>query len=182
RTKVVAVRGSGWQWRRLEEDGGFREHSTIAITSSIRSITNVADLLMAAWMYDLETACLFTFSACCIFIVCLVSATLPNEILEMTSKFMTDRVRILVKRDELILEVLMIIGGKCYISLSQDAKDDQFGALLEELSSWLLLTTYGKEVFCNIVCTKKTTQQADYRSGVKTISSSGKDGSSMGHS
>lgn len=37
--------------------------------------------------------------------VCLVSATLPNEILEMTSKFMTDPVRILVKRDELTLEV-----------------------------------------------------------------------------
>ncbi|KAK1408764.1 hypothetical protein QVD17_40796 [Tagetes erecta] len=36
--------------------------------------------------------------------VCLVSATLPNEILEMTSKFMTDPVRILVKRDELTLE------------------------------------------------------------------------------
>ncbi|CAK9140752.1 unnamed protein product [Ilex paraguariensis] len=36
--------------------------------------------------------------------VVLVSATLPNEILEITSKFMTDPVRILVKRDELTLE------------------------------------------------------------------------------
>lgn len=36
--------------------------------------------------------------------VVLISATLPNEILEMTSKFMTDPVRILVKRDELTLE------------------------------------------------------------------------------
>ena len=36
--------------------------------------------------------------------VILISATLPNEILEMTSKFMTDPVRILVKRDELTLE------------------------------------------------------------------------------
>ncbi|XP_071689830.1 eukaryotic initiation factor 4A-III homolog B-like [Rutidosis leptorrhynchoides] len=36
--------------------------------------------------------------------VCLVSPTLSNEILEMTSKFMTDPVRILVKRDELTLE------------------------------------------------------------------------------
>ncbi|XP_060959131.1 eukaryotic initiation factor 4A-III homolog A-like [Cannabis sativa] len=36
--------------------------------------------------------------------VCLISATLPHEILEMTSKFMTDPVRILVKRDELTLE------------------------------------------------------------------------------
>lgn len=37
--------------------------------------------------------------------VCLISATLPNEILEMTKLFMTDPVRILVKRDELTLEV-----------------------------------------------------------------------------
>ena len=33
--------------------------------------------------------------------VCLISATLPHEILEMTSKFMSDPIRILVKRDEL---------------------------------------------------------------------------------
>jgi len=36
--------------------------------------------------------------------VVLISATLPGEILEMTRKFMTDPVRILVKRDELTLE------------------------------------------------------------------------------
>lgn len=36
--------------------------------------------------------------------VILLSATLPHEILEMTSKFMTDPIRILVKRDELTLE------------------------------------------------------------------------------
>jgi len=36
--------------------------------------------------------------------VVLVSATLPHEILEMTQKFMTDPIRILVKRDELTLE------------------------------------------------------------------------------
>jgi superfamily II DNA/RNA helicase len=36
--------------------------------------------------------------------VVLVSATLPREVLEMTHKFMTDPVRILVKRDELTLE------------------------------------------------------------------------------
>ena len=38
--------------------------------------------------------------------VLIVSATLPNEILEMTSKFMTDPVRVLVRRDELTLEVI----------------------------------------------------------------------------
>ena len=36
--------------------------------------------------------------------VVLISATLPVEILEMTRKFMTDPVRILVKRDEITLE------------------------------------------------------------------------------
>ena len=36
--------------------------------------------------------------------VVLLSATLPNDVLEMTTKFMTDPVRILVKRDELTLE------------------------------------------------------------------------------
>ncbi|XP_028409723.1 eukaryotic initiation factor 4A-III [Dendronephthya gigantea] len=36
--------------------------------------------------------------------VILISATLPHEILEMTSRFMTDPIRILVKRDELTLE------------------------------------------------------------------------------
>ena len=34
----------------------------------------------------------------------LVSATLPHEILEITHKFMTEPVRVLVKRDELTLE------------------------------------------------------------------------------
>lgn len=36
--------------------------------------------------------------------VVLISATMPGEILEMSAKFMTDPVRILVKRDELTLE------------------------------------------------------------------------------
>ncbi|GFH05600.1 ATP-dependent RNA helicase, partial [Haematococcus lacustris] len=37
-------------------------------------------------------------------LVVLVSATLPAEVLEMTNKFMTDPIRVLVKRDELTLE------------------------------------------------------------------------------
>jgi ATP-dependent RNA helicase len=37
--------------------------------------------------------------------VVLVSATLPNEVLQMTQQFMTDPIKILVKRDELTLEV-----------------------------------------------------------------------------
>jgi len=36
--------------------------------------------------------------------VVLLSATLPQDVLEMTSRFMTDPIRILVKRDELTLE------------------------------------------------------------------------------
>ena len=36
--------------------------------------------------------------------VVVLSATLPYDILEMTTKFMTDPIRILVKRDELTLE------------------------------------------------------------------------------
>ncbi|XP_065882309.1 eukaryotic initiation factor 4A-III-like [Dysidea avara] len=36
--------------------------------------------------------------------VVLVSATLPHEVLEITTKFMTDPIRVLVKRDELTLE------------------------------------------------------------------------------
>ena len=36
--------------------------------------------------------------------VVLVSATLPHEVLEMTHKFMTEPLRVLVKRDELTLE------------------------------------------------------------------------------
>jgi ATP-dependent RNA helicase len=36
--------------------------------------------------------------------VVLVSATLPQEVLEMTNKFMNDPIRVLVKRDELTLE------------------------------------------------------------------------------
>lgn len=36
--------------------------------------------------------------------VVIVSATLPHEVLEITHKFMTDSIRILVKRDELTLE------------------------------------------------------------------------------
>src|SRR4051812_42909433 len=36
--------------------------------------------------------------------VVLVSATMPNDVLDITTKFMNDPVRILVKRDELTLE------------------------------------------------------------------------------
>jgi superfamily II DNA/RNA helicase len=46
--------------------------------------------------------------------VVLVSATLPHEVLEMTGKFMTDPLRVLVKRDELTLEgIKQFFVGAC---------------------------------------------------------------------
>ena len=46
--------------------------------------------------------------------VVLVSATLPHEVLEITSKFMTDPLRVLVKRDELTLEgIKQFFVGAC---------------------------------------------------------------------
>ncbi|ORX89970.1 P-loop containing nucleoside triphosphate hydrolase protein [Neocallimastix californiae] len=44
--------------------------------------------------------------------VVLLSATLPNDILEMTSKFMTDPIRVLVKRDELTLEAVIFCNTR----------------------------------------------------------------------
>lgn len=41
--------------------------------------------------------------------VVILSATLPHDVLELTSKFMTDPIRILVKRDELTLEGTLYI-------------------------------------------------------------------------
>ncbi|KAM4642177.1 eukaryotic initiation factor 4A-III-like [Discoglossus pictus] len=52
--------------------------------------------------------------------VCLISATLPQEILEMTNKFMTDPIRILVKRDELTLEGM---GGA---TMNEDSESAMF--------------------------------------------------------
>ena len=41
---------------------------------------------------------------CCVQVV-LVSATLPVEVLDMTNKFMNEPLKVMVKRDELTLEV-----------------------------------------------------------------------------
>jgi len=48
--------------------------------------------------------------------VCLFSATMPPEILELTKKFMRDPVRILVKKDELTLEGI----NQFYVPLERD--------------------------------------------------------------
>ncbi|KAL8140007.1 hypothetical protein V2J09_006028 [Rumex salicifolius] len=72
--------------------------------------------------------------------VCLISATLPNEILEMTGKFMTDSVRILVKRDELTLE-----GIKQFF-VAVEREDWKFDTLCDLYDT---LTVTQAVIFCN---------------------------------
>lgn len=72
--------------------------------------------------------------------VVLVSATLPNEILEMTSKFMTDPIRILVKRDELTLE-----GIKQFF-VAVEREEWKFDTLCDLYDT---LTVTQAVIFCN---------------------------------
>jgi ATP-dependent RNA helicase len=72
--------------------------------------------------------------------VVLVSATLPHEILEMTSKFMTDPIRILVKRDELTLE-----GIKQFF-VAVEREDWKFDTLCDLYDT---LTITQAVIFCN---------------------------------
>merc|ERR1719265_1011082 len=63
--------------------------------------------------------------------VCLFSATMPPEILDLTSKFMRDAVRILVKKDELTLEGI----GQFYVAIEkEDWKLDTLCDLYETLT------------------------------------------------
>ena len=72
--------------------------------------------------------------------VVLFSATLPHEILEMTSKFMADPIRILVKRDELTLE-----GLKQYFVAVE--KEEWKFETLTDLYDTLIITQ--AVIFCN---------------------------------
>ncbi|XVE85790.1 hypothetical protein DITRI_Ditri17bG0119500 [Diplodiscus trichospermus] len=72
--------------------------------------------------------------------VCLISATLPREILEMTSKFMSDPIRILVKRDELTLE-----GIKQFF-VAVEMEEWKFDTLCDLFDS---LTISQAVIFCN---------------------------------
>eukprot|EP01012_Entosiphon_sulcatum_P062982 TRINITY_DN897_c0_g1_i1.p1 TRINITY_DN897_c0_g1~~TRINITY_DN897_c0_g1_i1.p1 ORF type:complete len:399 (-),score=83.94 TRINITY_DN897_c0_g1_i1:112-1308(-) len=72
--------------------------------------------------------------------VVLVSATLPHEVLEMTTKFMTDPVRILVKRDELTLE-----GIKQFF-VSVEREEWKFDTLCDLYDT---LTITQAVIFCN---------------------------------
>lgn len=72
--------------------------------------------------------------------VVVVSATLPNDVLEMTSKFMTDPVKILVKRDEITLE-----GIKQYF-IAVEKEEWKFDTLCDLYDS---LTITQAVIFCN---------------------------------
>ncbi|KXS15097.1 eIF4AIII [Gonapodya prolifera JEL478] len=72
--------------------------------------------------------------------VVLVSATLPHDVLEMTTKFMTDPIRVLVKRDELTLE-----GIKQFF-VAVDKEDWKFDTLCDLYDT---LTITQAVIFCN---------------------------------
>jgi ATP-dependent RNA helicase len=72
--------------------------------------------------------------------VVVVSATLPYDVLDMTTKFMTDPVRILVKRDELTLE-----GLKQYF-IAIEREDWKFDTLCDLYDT---LTITQAVIFCN---------------------------------
>lgn len=72
--------------------------------------------------------------------VVLLSATLPYDVLEMTTKFMTDPIRILVKRDELTLE-----GIKQFF-VAVEKEDWKFDTLCDLYDT---LTITQAVIFCN---------------------------------
>ena len=72
--------------------------------------------------------------------VVVVSATLPKEVLHMTKKFMSDPVKILVKRDEITLE-----GIKQYF-IQVDKEEWKFDTLCDLYDS---LTITQAVIFCN---------------------------------
>lgn len=72
--------------------------------------------------------------------VVLFSATLPHDVLEMTTKFMTDPIRILVKRDELTLD-----GIKQFF-VSVEREEWKFDTLCDLYDT---LTITQAVIFCN---------------------------------
>ncbi len=69
-----------------------------------------------------------------------VSATFPHEILQMTSKFMTDPIRILVKRDELTLDGIK----QFFVAVEQE--EYKFETLCDLYDT---LTITQAVIFCN---------------------------------
>ena len=80
--------------------------------------------------------------------VVLVSATLPHEVLEMTHKFMTEPLRVLVKRDELTLEARPaalketsgFIGLKCWGMTHKFVSNTSRCALLQRSGSVMCMS------------------------------------------
>ncbi|KAJ2779641.1 RNA helicase [Coemansia javaensis] len=72
--------------------------------------------------------------------VVLLSATLPHDVLDLTQKFMSDPVRILVKRDELTLE------GISQFFVNVEKEDWKFETLCDLYDS---LTVTQAVIFCN---------------------------------
>lgn len=72
--------------------------------------------------------------------VVLLSATLPQEVLDITSKFMTDPIKILVKRDELTLD-----GIKQFF-VAVEKEDWKFDTLCDLYDT---LTITQAVIFCN---------------------------------
>merc|ERR1711939_562995 len=72
--------------------------------------------------------------------VCLFSATMPPEILDMTKKFMRDPVRILVKKDELTLEGIQ----QFYVAVEKE--DWKLGTLCDLYET---LTITQAIIYCN---------------------------------
>ena len=74
--------------------------------------------------------------------VVLISATMPHDVLEMTTKFMNDPVRILVKRDELTLEGIK----QFFVAVEQE--DWKFDTLCDLYD---ILTITQAVIFCNTI-------------------------------
>ena len=72
--------------------------------------------------------------------VVVISATLPHEVLEITTKFMTTPVRILVKRDELTLEGIR----QFFVAVEQE--DWKFETLCDLYDT---MTITQAVIFCN---------------------------------
>ncbi|KAF6093490.1 eukaryotic translation initiation factor 4A3 [Phyllostomus discolor] len=102
---AATMANSGSARKRLlkEEDMTKVEFETseeVDVTPTFDTMGLREDLLRGIYAYGFEKPSAIQQRA----IKQIINATLPHEILEMTNKFMTDPIRILVKRDELTLE------------------------------------------------------------------------------
>lgn len=81
--------------------------------------------------------------------VVVLSATLPHDVLEMTTKFMTDPIRILVKRDELTLEGIK----QFFVAVEkEDWKFDTLCDLYDTCVAALSFSSFSRAVNLTLVC------------------------------